>query len=129
MRGTGSNQRLMRQQRDLTQPKGMPGRPWFKHMIYAPGLYAGYAMQYLSALEDSLAAGDWPKVRTYAALLHKSLATATDTARAAVYSEQYTKTKPGSPQNTVSHPVPSHVTGDGSWIYPDIPNMSGSDGI
>ena len=24
-------------------PDGLPGRPWFKHAIYAPGLTTGYA--------------------------------------------------------------------------------------
>jgi N-acetylated-alpha-linked acidic dipeptidase len=77
------NQRLMQQERDLTQPKGLPGRPWFRHVIYAPGLYTGYGVQYLSALEESIAAGDWAKVRNYGALLNNSLRTATNTARTA----------------------------------------------
>ena len=75
------NQRLIRQERDLTQPKGLPDRPWFKHVIYAPGLYTGYAVQYLSALEDSLIMGEWAKVRNYKALLYNSLTTATNTAK------------------------------------------------
>ena len=77
------NQRLMQQERDLTQPKGLPDRPWFRHVIYAPGLYTGYGVQYLSALEESIVAGDWAKVRNYGALLNNSLRTATSTARAA----------------------------------------------
>jgi N-acetylated-alpha-linked acidic dipeptidase len=77
------NQRLMQQERDLTQPKGLPGRPWFRHVIYANGLYTGYGVQYLSALEDSIAAGDWAKVRNYGALLNNSLRTATNSARVA----------------------------------------------
>ncbi len=77
------NRRLMQQERDLTQPKGLPGRPWFRHVIYAPGLYTGYGVQCLSALEDSIAAGDWSKVRNYAALLNNSLTSATNTARTA----------------------------------------------
>jgi len=77
------NERLMQQERDLTQPKGLPDRPWFRHVIYAPGLYTGYGVQYLSALEDSIAAGDWAKVRNYAALLNNSLTRATNTARVA----------------------------------------------
>jgi len=77
------NERLMQQERDLTQPKGLPDRPWFRHVIYAPGLYTGYGVQYLSALEDSIAAGDWAKVRNYAALLNNSLTVATNTARVA----------------------------------------------
>ncbi len=81
------NGKLIGQERNLTQPKGLPGRSWFTHMIYAPGLYTGYGVQYLSALEDSLVAGDWPKVRNYAALLYNSLVTATNTARTAAGSQ------------------------------------------
>jgi N-acetylated-alpha-linked acidic dipeptidase len=78
------NDRLMDQERDLTQPKGLPGRPWYRHMIYAPGLYTGYGVQFLPALDDAIAAGDWPTARTYRALLHDSLAAATNSARQAV---------------------------------------------
>ncbi len=30
------NQALMMVERDFTRPEGIPGRPWFKHQIYAP---------------------------------------------------------------------------------------------
>jgi len=77
------NDKLIRQERDLTQAKGVPGRPWFKHMIYATAVYAGYAVEYLPALTDMVTAGDWAKVRNYQALLHNSLTTATNTAKTA----------------------------------------------
>ncbi|MCL7451804.1 MAG: M20/M25/M40 family metallo-hydrolase [Anaerolineae bacterium] len=77
------NDKFIRLERDLTQAKGLPDRSWFKHVIYAPGLYTGYAVQYLSALEDSLVMGEWPKVRNYKALLHNSLTTATNTSQTA----------------------------------------------
>ncbi len=77
------NRRLLQQERDLTQMEGLPDRPWFRHMIYAPGIYTGYAVQFLSALQDSIAAGDWSKVRNYEALLHNSLVTATNTSATA----------------------------------------------
>ncbi len=74
------NDRMLRQERDLTQPKGLPERSWFKHVIYAPGLSTGYAVQTLPALEEALADRDWPRVRSYAALLHDALTRATNTA-------------------------------------------------
>jgi N-acetylated-alpha-linked acidic dipeptidase len=77
------NDKFIRLERDLTQAKGLPDRPWFKHVIYAPGLYTGYAVQYLSALEDSLVMGEWPKVRNYKGLLNNSLTTATNTSKTA----------------------------------------------
>lgn len=76
------NERLLQQERDLTHEKGLPGRPWFKHMIYAPGMYTGYAVQYLSAVEDMLVMGEWSKVNNYRALLHNSLTKVTNTTAA-----------------------------------------------
>ena len=37
------NESLQRIERAFLMPEGLPGRPWFKHAIYAPGLTAGYA--------------------------------------------------------------------------------------
>jgi N-acetylated-alpha-linked acidic dipeptidase len=77
------NRRLLQQERDLTQAQGLPDRPWFRHIIYAPGVYTRYAVQYLPALEDSLETGEWSKVRNYKALLHNSLKTVTNTSSTA----------------------------------------------
>src|SRR4051812_3423817 len=51
------NQALMREERLLTTPVGIPGRPWYKHQIYAPGINTGYAAQFLPGLRDALEAG------------------------------------------------------------------------
>jgi N-acetylated-alpha-linked acidic dipeptidase len=37
------NDALTRVERSFLLPAGLPGRPWFKHAIYAPGLTTGYA--------------------------------------------------------------------------------------
>ena len=44
----------MKQERALTTEVGMPGRPWFRHQIYAPGLVTGYAVQYLPGMRDAV---------------------------------------------------------------------------
>ena len=36
------NAKLLQSERKLASQEGLPGRPWFKHMIYAPGQYTGY---------------------------------------------------------------------------------------
>lgn len=50
------NQALSAVERALTEDRGLRGRPWYRHQIYAPGLYTGYAAQPLpdfrQALED-----------------------------------------------------------------------------
>ena len=48
----------MKQERALTTARGMPGRPWFRHQVYAPGLVTGYAVQYLPGMRDAVEQGD-----------------------------------------------------------------------
>jgi N-acetylated-alpha-linked acidic dipeptidase len=50
------NDALLATERALTDVQGLRGRPWYRHQIYAPGFYTGYAAQPLpdfrQALED-----------------------------------------------------------------------------
>lgn len=48
------NAKLMRSERVLTIPQGLPERPWFKHQIYAPGAYTGYGVKTLPAIREPL---------------------------------------------------------------------------
>ena len=50
---------LQRTERALTRPGGLPGRPWFKHQIYAPGFYTGYGVKTLPGVREALEQGDW----------------------------------------------------------------------
>ena len=77
------NRALMRQERLLTTREGIPGRPWFRHQIYAPGVNTGYAAQFLPGIRDALDAGDTATVTTYRDLLMDSLRRVTATASAA----------------------------------------------
>jgi N-acetylated-alpha-linked acidic dipeptidase len=77
------NRALMREERLLTTRQGIPGRPWFRHQIYAPGVNTGYAAQFLPGIRDALDAGDAATVTTYRDLLLDSLRAATATAAAA----------------------------------------------
>jgi N-acetylated-alpha-linked acidic dipeptidase len=74
------NRSLKRQERALTQSEGLAGRPWFKHMIYAPGRLTGYAAQFLPALEDAITDGDAATAALYRDLVLESLQRATELA-------------------------------------------------
>jgi N-acetylated-alpha-linked acidic dipeptidase len=37
------NNALVQVERAFLDPQGLPGRPWFRHVLYAPGLTTGYA--------------------------------------------------------------------------------------
>jgi len=75
------NRALMRQERALTTPQGLPGRPWFRHQVYAPGLVTGYAAQFLPGLRDAVEQGDEETAATYRGLLLESLREAARLAR------------------------------------------------
>jgi N-acetylated-alpha-linked acidic dipeptidase len=67
------NASLIKQERALTTSRGLPGRPWFRHQIYAPGLVTGYAAQFLPGMRDAVEQGDEQTARTYRDLLIDSL--------------------------------------------------------
>jgi N-acetylated-alpha-linked acidic dipeptidase len=77
------NRALMTEERQLITPEGIPGRPWFRHQIYAPGINTGYAAQFLPGIRDALDAGDDATVTKYRDLLIDSLHAATTTAQSA----------------------------------------------
>ena len=37
----------------------MPNRPWFKHQIYAPGFYTGYAAKTIPAVREAIEQKQW----------------------------------------------------------------------
>lgn len=54
------NRRLMRAERGLLDPEGLPGRPWYRHQIYAPK--PTYAPELLPALAEAIDSGDAGRV-------------------------------------------------------------------
>jgi N-acetylated-alpha-linked acidic dipeptidase len=52
------NQDLMATERALILPQGLPTRPWFRHAIYAPGEYTGYAAVVIPGVNEAIDAGD-----------------------------------------------------------------------
>ena len=53
------NQRLIQSERKLTHPNGLPGRPWFKHLIYAPGFYTGYGVKTIPGVREAIEQKKW----------------------------------------------------------------------
>jgi N-acetylated-alpha-linked acidic dipeptidase len=48
------NKVLVQAERQFIDPKGLRGRAWYKHQIYAPGFYTGYAAQPLTDFRQAL---------------------------------------------------------------------------
>jgi N-acetylated-alpha-linked acidic dipeptidase len=48
------NQRLIQSERQFLDPKGLPKREWFKHLLYAPGYYTGYAVKTMPGVREGI---------------------------------------------------------------------------
>jgi N-acetylated-alpha-linked acidic dipeptidase len=53
------NQKLIESERRLTTQEGLLRRPWYKHMIYAPGVYAGYASKTIPGVREAIEQKHW----------------------------------------------------------------------
>lgn len=53
------NPLLIESERSLLDPHGLPKRPWFQHMIYAPGLYTGYGVKTLPGVREAIEQKEW----------------------------------------------------------------------
>jgi N-acetylated-alpha-linked acidic dipeptidase len=48
------NTNLRAVEEDLLNPEGLPGRPWFRHTIFAPGEYTGYAAIVIPGVNEAI---------------------------------------------------------------------------
>jgi N-acetylated-alpha-linked acidic dipeptidase len=67
------NVKIYQSERLLVSDKGLPGRPWFKHQIYAPGAYTGYAVKTMPAVRESLEQRQWAQAEAAAATVSELL--------------------------------------------------------
>jgi N-acetylated-alpha-linked acidic dipeptidase len=67
------NHLLVSVEQALLAPEGLTSRPWFKHLIYAPGSYAGYAAEVLPGITESLERNDSAALRSEASALTAAL--------------------------------------------------------
>jgi N-acetylated-alpha-linked acidic dipeptidase len=71
------NSALREAERALLVSDGLPHRPWFRHVIYAPGEYTGYAAVVIPGVNEALDKGDAERVRQQLAILTAALERAT----------------------------------------------------
>ena len=51
---------LLRRSEQLLAPEhGLPGRPWYRHHVYAPGLHTGYGVKTLPSVREALERRQW----------------------------------------------------------------------
>jgi N-acetylated-alpha-linked acidic dipeptidase len=64
---TELNELLMQSEHKLTTSEGLPGRFWYKHELYAPGTYTGYAAKAIPAVREGLEQKKWQQAEEAAA--------------------------------------------------------------
>jgi N-acetylated-alpha-linked acidic dipeptidase len=70
---------LSAQERALLDPGGIPGRPWFRHLVYAP--LPSYEAETLPGLREALIEHDTARARDQAVRLGKALNRAIEACR------------------------------------------------
>ena len=70
---TRLNRALLAAERALLVPEGLPHRPWFRHAIYAPGEYTGYAAVVIPGVNEALDKADAERARQQLAVLTAAL--------------------------------------------------------
>ncbi len=59
----------------LTSEQGLPGRAWYRHLIYAPGVYSGYDAKTLPGVREAIEQYRWDEAGQYIALTAQALET------------------------------------------------------
>ncbi len=70
---TTLNQSLRAAEEALLNPAGLPKRPWYKHTIYAPGEFTGYAAVVIPGVNEALDVPDAPRAQAQLADLAAAL--------------------------------------------------------
>jgi N-acetylated-alpha-linked acidic dipeptidase len=60
-----ANAALQGVERALTSTDGLPGRPWYRHLVYAPGMLTGYGAKTLPGVREAIEGGHWELARDY----------------------------------------------------------------
>ena len=44
----------MQSERQFLDQAGLPGRPWYRHLLYAPGFYTGYGVKTVPGVREAI---------------------------------------------------------------------------
>ncbi len=67
------NALLVEAERSFLRDEGLPGRPWYRHQIYAPGFYTGYGVKTLPGVREAIEKGDAEEATAMAAALEQAI--------------------------------------------------------
>jgi N-acetylated-alpha-linked acidic dipeptidase len=49
----------------LTDPRGLPLRPWYRHLLYAPGMLTGYGAKTIPGVREAIEGRRWDEANEY----------------------------------------------------------------
>jgi N-acetylated-alpha-linked acidic dipeptidase len=64
---------LQGMEQTLAPARGLPGREWYKHLIYAPGALTGYGVKTLPGVRESIEADKWDDANEYSTITAAAL--------------------------------------------------------
>lgn len=73
------NEALVEVERDFLLPDGLPNRSWFRHSLYAPGVYTGYSAELLPGVREAIARNEWAAAAEQLGLIRAGIDRATST--------------------------------------------------
>lgn len=77
------NAALRKTESDFITPAGLPNRPWYRHAIYAPGEYTGYAAVVIPGVNEAIDARDVVRANQQLTVLTQAIDRATRTLQSA----------------------------------------------
>ncbi len=77
------NRTLRQVETDFISAAGLPNRPWYKHLVYAPGEYTGYAAVVIPGVNEAMDAHDETRAAQQLTVLTQALDRATQTLESA----------------------------------------------
>ncbi|KAK4232203.1 hypothetical protein QBC38DRAFT_463398 [Podospora fimiseda] len=60
-------------ERSFLYDQGLDGRPWFKHVVFAPGLWTGYSGAVFPGLVESIDVEDWTNARRWVDIIESRI--------------------------------------------------------
>jgi N-acetylated-alpha-linked acidic dipeptidase len=65
--------RLQGLEQALTSDDGLPGRNWYRHLIYAPGLFTGYGAKTLPGVREAIEQSHWDEALQYIGITARAI--------------------------------------------------------
>ena len=67
------NKSIIQSERQLTHESGLPRRSWYRHLLYAPGFYTGYAVKTMPGVREAMEQKDFAEAEREIARVAEAL--------------------------------------------------------